>query len=87
MVDKNYLQVLQAIFNEIDKDKSGYIDFSELEEFMVLLAKKLNHEPPQIRQITQTFLLLDKDGDEKITFPEMVPYLNKLLDIMKGIYK
>ena len=32
-------------------------------------------------------MLLDRDQDERISFEEMVPFLNHLLNIMKGMHK
>lgn len=54
-----------AIFDEVDKDKSGYIEKNELKDALIKIG--IN---PTIQEIDKFMLIFDKNKDEKISFDE-----------------
>ena len=56
---------LREIFDVFDADGSGYIDRDEMRSLMKKLAQDLTND-----EITQIIELVDKDGDQQISFEE-----------------
>ena len=54
-----------TIFDEVDKDKSGYIEKNELKDALIKIG--INPTVQEIDKFMQTF---DKNKDEKISFDE-----------------
>jgi len=64
-VDKN---VIRALFDEIDKDKSGYLDIAELGSFI----QKSTGKTPSVKELSYMINEADQDKDGKVSFDEML---------------
>lgn len=62
-----------ANFDAIDTDKSGFLDFKEIVQ-MVMLESGVSEEEAGAHAMAQ-MAMMDKDGDEKITFNEYIEAL------------
>lgn len=72
------------IFDMIDTDKSGFIEFKELAIFLEKLFQKLKRSKPTKYQVAQLFYLLDTNEDTKISFNEIKKYLKDIDQIIRG---
>jgi Ca2+-binding EF-hand superfamily protein len=61
---------VRFLFEEIDKDKSGFINVSELYEY--LIKKKIRASQDEVIHFLKT---LDKDHDEKIDIHEFLKFI------------
>ena len=74
----------KAVFEKVDKDKSGQIDCNELEAVMKDTSKDLKIDPPKPEEIKKFLDMLDTDKSGKLELNEFTKFF-KLL--MKGIYE
>merc|ERR1712100_361362 len=54
---------LEILFEEVDLDNSGYIDFHE---YIAMMRRRLLSDESMEKDIQSAFLLLDRDGNGKI---------------------
>ena len=73
---------MQQIFKEIDTDGSGFIEWKELETFIIMFSKKLGQPVPSEKQNKQLFKLLDENKDGKLSFDEMTDLLEDIVLIV-----
>lgn len=66
--------IARSIFNEIDANKNGALEKSELHEFSIKIhAEVTNGEKPfNEERFEKGWELLDKNGDGKVTFDEVI---------------
>jgi len=58
--DENKIQLIsKAAFNVVDTDRSGYIDFEELEHLMQDMAQQLSITAPTTKEIFNAFKEID----------------------------
>ena len=76
--------IVKRSFEEADKDKSGYVDRSELAACMVDISVKLGASKPDQKAIDTEFHKLDINRDGRIDFKEFQIFvkenLKKILD-------
>ncbi|CAI2377112.1 unnamed protein product [Moneuplotes crassus] len=65
---------LNEMIQEVDVDGNGEIDF---EEFVGLMAKKLNEEDTQ-EEFVEVFEIFDKDGDDRINQKDLFATLKEM---------
>jgi len=68
---------LQSTFEELDEDKSGFVDFPEFARFMVR-QMQLQEDPAVLKE---AFKIFDADGSGSVTRQELVETMK---DVMKG---
>ena len=65
-------QLAQKIFEIYDKDKSGVIENYEIGQMMIDTYSSINkHFVPSQYDIETYIKILDKDGDGKVTLPDV----------------
>ena len=74
----------KAVFEKVDKDKSGQIDCSELEAVMKDTSKDLKIDPPKPEGIKKFLDMLDTDKSGKLELNEFSKFFKLML---KGIYE
>ena len=80
-------EAAQDAFSKFDKDKSGTIDASELEEIMKDLSKDLKIEPPSKKDVQDILKQLDTDGSGKLDVNEFCQFIKLILAITLGALK
>jgi Ca2+-binding EF-hand superfamily protein len=79
-------KVLTDCFNDIDKDKSGFIEQAELEQLLRAYFKhadcpaehKLNSSDEDIKKQALEFIKdVDTSGDKKISLEEFITFFTK----------
>lgn len=78
--------ILQLIFQKIDADNSGYIDFHELGNFLVLFAKETNRPVPNKDMIQMLYTILDTNEDGKISYNEIKGILREIVKILNNTF-
>lgn len=73
----------KAVFEKVDKDKSGQIDCSELEAVMKDASKDLKIDPPKPEDIKKFLDMLDTDKSGKLELNEFSKFFKLML---KAIY-
>jgi len=68
---------LQSTFDELDEDKSGFVDFPEFARFMVR-QMQLKENPEVLKE---AFKIFDSDGSGSVSRQELVETMK---DVMKG---
>ena len=63
-------EVAKKAFNAFDKDRSGVIDASELEEIMIQIAIDMGAEPPSKKDIRELMEDIDVDKSGQIEYAE-----------------
>lgn len=67
--DKHFIEDIakfNAMFDKIDKDKSGFIDYSEFLMATMNIESALSEE-----KLDTAFKMMDRDGNGKITITEL----------------
>ena len=81
--DENKLnQVTKAAFDEVDKDRSGKIDKSELDKVIEIVCKDMGAVPPTHEECMEVFNHLDLDKSGKIDFNEFKVLIKDVLQSM-----
>jgi Ca2+-binding EF-hand superfamily protein len=70
------------IFNQVDADKSGQLEFHEVQNFMKVFLTSLGGFPPSNEEIHAMFLKYDTDGSGKLSYIES---LEMAKDILKAL--
>jgi Ca2+-binding EF-hand superfamily protein len=71
-------QELKAAFNEVDTDRSGFIDAGEVEKMLMsyLQGKGKKADPAKIKSEVAAFVKdLDKDKDNKVSLKEFTDFV------------
>ena len=66
-------------FAMFDKDKSGFIDRSELKTVMESMG-----QTPSDEQITESLKMMDMDGDGKISEEEFLKFMGAMMQALKA---
>ena len=81
--DENKLnQVTRAAFDEVDTDRSGKIDKSELDKVIEMVCKDMGAVPPSHDECMEVFNHLDIDKSGKIDFNEFKVFIKDVLKSM-----
>ena len=75
-------QMMKDVFEQIDTDGSGFIEWNELENFMNTFSELMGKEKPGKKQIDQIFKIMDKNKDGKLSFDEMAQMLKEIVMII-----
>lgn len=70
--EPKFQAMCKAIFDELDKDKSGSIDVKELEGALTKSAKQTGLPPPSKQDVQDAVKLFDKNKDGTIQLKEFV---------------
>lgn len=70
--EPKFQAMCKAVFDELDKDKSGTIDTKELEAALTKTSKQNGLPPPSKQDIAEAVKLFDKNKDGTIQFKEFV---------------
>ncbi|TMW68093.1 hypothetical protein Poli38472_007765 [Pythium oligandrum] len=60
---------IETLFRKFDRDSSGYLDVSELQQLTHALGQALNHE-----QVQQMMAVMDTSSDEQVSFDEFFTF-------------
>lgn len=72
--------IVNHIFDDHDKDKSGYIDKSELYNCILELNEEEFHIPPPKKEDIEKYMKqLDVNKDGKITKDEFRPFIKEVI--------
>ena len=83
--DKKKLTALaREAFNEVDEDRSGEIDESELKTVMASMSRQMGTPKPSDRQVTLLYKELDTDGDGMVSFDEFLVLIRKSLEAVRA---
>ena len=75
-------QVTKAAFDEVDTDRSGKIDKSELDKVIEIVCKDMGAVPPSHEECMEVFNHLDTDESGKIDFNEFKILIKDVLNSM-----
>ena len=78
------MDMIKQIFMNIDTNKSGFIEWDELKNFMCMFAQMMNMEEPSDKQLKMTYKLLDKNQDGKLSLSEMSGVIEQLVMVVSG---
>ena len=81
---EQYFELMKGIFDQIDADKSGYIDREELSNFLKGFAESMDAPIPDENALKMTFKLLDENEDGQISFEEVSGLLDSIVKIILG---
>lgn len=68
-------KLCKEAFDEVDKDKSGEIDESELETAMIGISKEIKIDPPTKEEVTNLLKSLDRDKSGKLNLKEFSRFI------------
>lgn len=69
----------RAVFEEVDRDRSGFIDKSELYTAMKKFAKTMRMDPPSEEDATKIYQELDANSDGHISLDEFLILIRETL--------
>ena len=69
----------KQIFDKYDTDHSGYLDMSELTNYMIATNKKLGLPPPSEKDVQKAFGSMDENNDGQLSFEEVKSALVDLI--------
>ena len=72
-------EIIDKAFGNVDKDKSGAIDETELEKIMVQITSDMGAEPPTKEDIKEVMEELDKDRNNTIDRDEFGYLIKNIL--------
>ena len=75
-------QVTKVAFDEVDTDRSGIIDKSELDTVIEIVCKDMGAVPPTHEECMEVFNYLDTDESGKIDFNEFKVLIKDVLNSM-----
>ena len=74
-----FQQIVDVVFNTIDIDKSGTIDYAEIEKFIICIIKEMGaKKAPLPELVRQTFNRIDTDNSGFIDKPELAAFLRDI---------
>ncbi len=79
---KKLKQVAKVAFDCVDTDKSGLIDYEELEKVMEQISKDMKTDPPSKEDVKEVFEQLDTDHNGKIDFDEFTQLIKDILSVI-----
>ena len=87
-MDKILLECVEQIWNEYDKDKSGYLDKAECKDFIMSTVDEMEGIPmpsaegdgPE-EEFEKCFSEVDRDGNGKISKEEMLGFIKRVANI------
>lgn len=82
--DKALQKAARPAFNEIDSDRSGYIEEAELYQAMQKTARAIGAKAPSKDQVKQITIEIDKNQDGRVSFDEFVELLKRMLRELLG---
>ena len=77
-----FLKITKAAFDDVDVDKSGEIDTSELGKVMIKIAKQMGTIPPSKEDIKEIFDNIDTNHSGEIDFNEFQVLIKNVLTSM-----
>ena len=80
--DEKLTQVSDAVFDEVDKDKSGLIDVTELGNAMKNVATASEIPPPSDENIQTALRALDTNNDGVINKEEFKVLVIQILEVL-----
>ena len=80
--DQALEEIAKKAFDNVDRDRSGEIDESELEKIMAQISSDMGAEPPTKEDVKEVLEHLDSDHSGKIEFKE---FKELIIDILKAL--
>ena len=80
--EKKLEEVAKVAFDSVDTDKSGQINYSELENVMTQISNDLGTEPPTSDDVKEVLKHLDTDKNGLIDFNEFKVLITDVLNAM-----
>ena len=78
---KSFAEVVNAVFASIDKDGSGRLEITEIEEFITAVCHDMGlRQPPDKEYIKELFEALDEDQSKAISIDELAKFLRVLFE-------
>ena len=68
-------------YEEVDKNKNGFLDFNEIKSILVNFAQRSGLMPPTNAEVEQVYKQLDMDKNGKIDFTEFKGFFRKFLEM------
>lgn len=69
------------MFAQADLQQNNYLKFKEFFNLAKSIAKELDLEVPTSEQTQELFWKLDQDQDDKLTYEEILPYLQEIFQM------
>ena len=82
--EEKLAKVCKAVFEQVDSDKSGFIDEKELAATMKMLAGDLGIPEPSEDEVKEAYKALDTNCDGKISLDEFSVLTKQLLQAIAG---
>ncbi len=83
--EKTFSEVVSAVFGSIDKDKSGTLELTEVEEFIKGVCSEMGiKKAPGMENIKEVFEELDEDHSRTISKDELAKFLRVLFEEQKN---
>ena len=79
LAKQQFEEKVRKTFDDADKDKSGFVDFTELKELLANMSREAGVPPPGDGEAADTLKALDLNGDGKISYEEFLLFAKKLL--------
>ena len=74
--------VARAAFDSVNTNKTGEINYSELEAVMIQVSKDLGTQPPSANDVNEVIKHLDTNKDGVISFDEFKVLIKDVLNAM-----
>ena len=82
--DEIFNDVVRTCFDEVDCDRSGFIDAQELKKIIINMAVDLGSNPPTEEEADIIMQYYDTDKSGMIEFNEFSELIRKILETMIG---
>ena len=80
--EKTLTEFARSLFIQVDTDRSGQLEYHELQNFIIAFFRTLASQPPQESEIHTLFLKYDADQSGRLSFEESLNLAKDILNIL-----